>query len=481
MAKIDRFLATMVQKGAPILRLDPGDPPLLEFAGGHRQILPGSELLGTVLDGLAKELLPPDQETAYLRGEKVSVDHSFEQERFQLIFLRSTLGTRILVGRAGASGGPAGTASTGGRLDGLLRRLLRAGGSDLYLNSEECPVLRLDGRLEVLEDTGTLSANDLEEMVKPWAPAPCMEAFQGGQDTEFSHAEPELHCRQRVSLFHDATGPSAAIRVIPDTLPDAATLGLSEEVQRLACLKHGLVLLTGASGSGRSTTMASLLDRANRHRQDYIIAIQDAIEFTYPKGSCLLRQREVGRDVPRHRQAIRAALAQAPDILALGELRDPSLVELALQAAQSGCMVLATLGTLSLVDTLYTLQDAFPLERQGWARNRLSECLKAVVGHTLLRRPGGGRAAALETFFSNPALAALIRAGRFEELPAATKGGRYGQVGHTEALLQLIRRGEVEPQEAYLKCQDREAFIAACKEAGFAFDPRCEGQKITEA
>ena len=123
MAKIDRFLATMVQKGAPILRLDPGDPPLLEFAGGHRQILPGSELLGTVLDGLAKELLPPDQETAYLRGEKVSVDHSFERERFQLIFLRSTLGTRILVGRAGASGGPAGTASTGGRLDGLLRRL----------------------------------------------------------------------------------------------------------------------------------------------------------------------------------------------------------------------------------------------------------------------------------------------------------------------------------------------------------------------
>jgi twitching motility protein PilT len=267
-----------------------------------------------------------------------------------------------------------------------------------------------------------------------------------------------------------------SIRVIPKAVPDADTLGLSETVRRLAHLSQGLVLLTGPMGSGKSTTMACLLDIANRTRKDYIVAIQDSLEFEFSKGSCLLRQQEVGRDVGRQKQAIRSALRQAPDILALGDLREADVLELALQAAHSGRVVFATLQTTSLMDTFYFLIDAFSQGRQSHIRGRLADCLKAVVGHTLLRRANNGRVAAMETLFLSPAIAELIRADKLELIPAAMKGGRYGQLTHNDALVQLILSRKVEPMEAYLRCQNRESFIAACKKAEIDFDPRGAGQ-----
>jgi len=246
--------------------------------------------------------------------------------------------------------------------------------------------------------------------------------------------------------------------------------------QRLANLSQGLVLLTGPMGSGKSTTLACLLEIANRSRKDYVVTIQDSIEFEFTKGTCLLRQQEVGRDGARQKQAIRSALRQAPDVLALGELREAEVLELALQAAHSGCVVFATLQTTSLLDTFYFLIDAFPQNRQSHIRGRLADCLKAVVGHTLLRRANGGRVAALETLFFNPAMAELLRADKLEQIPAAMKGSRYGQMNHNDALVQLILSRKVEPLEAYLRCQDRESFIAACKKADIDFDPRGAGQ-----
>jgi twitching motility protein PilT len=283
----------------------------------------------------------------------------------------------------------------------------------------------------------------------------------------------------RLSLFHDAAGPSVSIRVIPKAVPDPDTLGLSETVRRLAHLSQGLVLLTGPMGSGKSTTMACLLDLANKARKDYIITIQDSIEFEFAKGTCLLRQREVGRDVARQKQAIRAALRQAPDILAIGEIRDVEILELALQAAHTGRVVMATLQTTSMMDTFYYMIDTFPAGRQSHIRGRIADCLKAVVGHTLLRRSNGGRVAAIETLFLNPAIGEFIREDKLEQIPAAMKGGRYGQMTHNDALIQLILSRKVEPLEAYLRCQDRETFIATCKKSGIDFDPRSAGQ-VTE-
>lgn len=483
MPKIDKFLTTMVGRGAALLRLDPGDMPMLELPGGHRTALSSQELLGTVLDGLAKEILPADQETPYLRGDKVQFDYVMDGEHFQVLAARSNLGTRIVVGRAAtlnSTTGPGGAALKVPKLDLLVQRMLSMSASDLYLNTDEFPVLRKDGKLEIETDLAPLGAKDMEELIRPWVPARNMENYQAGSDTEFAHSDPHLPCRLRVSLFHDSTGPSVAIRVIPKEVPNAETLGLSEAVKRLAALNKGLVLLTGSIGSGKTTTLACLLELANRTRKDFIVGIQDATEFEFPKGSCLVRLREVGRDPMRQAQAIRAALRQAPDIVAIDEMRCPEVFDLALQAAHAGHLVIATLQTSSLVDTLTCLVDSFPTERQPWIRTRLAGCLKAIVGHTLLRKPSGGRVAALETLFSTPTIADLIREDKLAQVPAAMKTGRYGQVTHNDALVHLIQRTAVAPLEAYLMCQDRESFIAACKKAGLPFDPRRDGTVTTD-
>ena len=484
MAKIDKYLENMISRGAPILRLDPGDIPVLELPGGHRLPLSGAELMGTVLDGIAREILPESFQTSYLRGEKITFDYVFAREAFQVLVCKTNLGTRLVVGHGGSTSGtasPAAGTSAGmpaksQKLSALISRLLSAGGSDLYLNTGEPPLIRLDGRLEVLDTAGILSGKELEDLIKPITPPKSLEVYQAGGDTEFSFDDGSLLCRMRMSLFHDASGPSVSIRVIPKAVPDAGTLGLSETVQRLANLSQGLVLLTGPMGSGKSTTLACLLEIANRSRKDYVVTIQDSIEFEFTKGTCLLRQQEVGRDGARQKQAIRSALRQAPDILALGELREAEVLELALQAAHSGCVVFATLQTTSLLDTFYFLIDAFPQNRQSHIRGRLADCLKAVVGHTLLRRANGGRVAALETLFFNPAMAELLRADKLEQIPTAMKGSRYGQMNHNDALVQLILSRKVEPLEAYLRCQDRESFITACKKADIDFDPRGAGQ-----
>ena len=495
MAKIDKYLENMISRGAPILRLDPGDIPVLELPGGHRLPLSGAELMGTVLDGFTREVLPEALQLPYLRGEKISFDYTFEHESFHILACKTNLGTRLVVGHGGSS--PTGASSAVGasahaatasapvavkspKLTSLISRLLSAGGSDLYLNTGELPIMRLDGRLEVIEDAGALPAKELEDLVKPITPAKNLEVYQSGGDTEFGFDDGALMCRMRLSLFHDASGPSVSIRVIPRAVPDADTLGLSETVRRLANLSQGLVLLTGPMGSGKSTTMACLLNIANHSRKDYIVTIQDSIEFEFAKGTCLLRQREVGRDADRQKQAIRSALRQAPDILAIGEIRDAEVMELALQAVHAGRVVMATLQTTSLVDTLYYMIDAFPPNRQPHIRGRLADCLKAVVGHTLLRRSSGGRAAAIETLFLNPTIASLIREDKLEQIPTAMKGSRYGQMTHNDALVQLILSRKVEPMEAYLRCQDRESFIAACKKSSIDFDPRSAGQVTAE-
>ncbi len=484
MAKIDRFLSAMVGHGAPILRLDPGDCPVLELPGGHRQPISGSELLGTFLDGLAKEIMPEGTQTAYLRGERVQFDYTIEGERFQILAVRSPLGTRLVVGRVkgGASGeAPAGTGTLKpARLDLLLSRMLSSGASDCYLNTDEFPVLRKDGKLEIQDDITPLGSRELEDLLKPWMPAKIQELFSKGQDTEFSHVEHQQACRVRVSLFHDSHGPSVALRIMPKAVPDADTLGLSETVRRLASLDRGLVLFTGPMGSGKTTTVACLLDMAHRTRKDFVVGIYDALEFELGKGACVVRQREVGKSLQRQHQAIRAALRQAPDILVIDELRDSESCALAFQAVQAGHVVFATTQTTTVIDTLRSIVDVHPLDRQPWVRGRLASCLKAIVGHTLLRRPNGGRVVALETLFNSPVIAELIRENRIGDVPEAMKEGRYGQQSHEAALTQLILDGKVDAMEAYLKCQDRETFIKACREGGIAFDPRREGAVTTE-
>jgi twitching motility protein PilT len=357
--------------------------------------------------------------------------------------------------------------------------LLTDSGSDLYMSGDEVPLARLNGRLEAWSEYGPIPGKHLEDLVRTWVPPRIWAAYAAGQDTEFSHNDPALPCRLRVSLLHEHPFPSLAVRVIPREVPDADTLGLSEAVRRLANLNKGLVLLISPMGSGKSTTQACLLNQAHATRTGYLVTIQDSIEFEFGQGGCLIRQREMDGDPQRQKQAIAAALRQAPDILAVGEIRDAQTLDLALQAVQTGRMVLGTLATSSLMDTLFRLAETFPPEHRVRTLARLADALTAILGHTLLPKAGGGQVVAMESLFNNPAMATLIRGGNLNQVPEAMKQARYGQLSHNDALIQLILNRKAEPRDAYLRCQDRESFIAACREAGVPFDPRSAG-RVTE-
>lgn len=486
MNRIDRFLGVLVSRGGMILRLSPGDSPVMELPGGHRVNISTQELLGTVLDGLAKEILPEELQTEYLRGERVSFEYGFEQGRFQVVCTRTKFGTNLILARLSIPQGstPSGSAGTAplsgseilGRLDPLIRRLLGAGGSDLYLCGDEGPVMRRSGHVEPMEDFPAFPPKLLDEILRPLLPPPCLEAYQAGADTEFTHAPEGQPFRLRLRIQQDHKGPAVAIRVIPKTIPDADTLGLSDAVRRLSHLDKGLVLIAGPAGSGKSTTQACLLELAQQHRKAFTVTIQDSLEFDLGPGSGIVRQREIGRDPRRHQRAVRAAIQQAPDILAVGEIRDAETANLALQAAQTGRLVLAQVPANGLVDTLYFFVDAFPESHRSWVLSRLADQLKALLVHTLVHRVGGGQVASVESLFNNPSIAGLLREGRLDQIPTAMRSGRYGQVSHNEALIRLIQAGQVEAMEAYLRCQDRETFIAACKKAGIPFDPRGTGE-----
>ncbi len=495
MAKLDKFLAQMLVKGAATLHLDPGQFPAMEIPGGHRVTLSSQELVGAVLDGLAKEILPEELSTSYLRGEQVRFEYIYETEPFQFLLQRSSVGTRIVAGRVRAltqDSMPAPTGASSGdyllpkgpaparvlSMDSLITWMLDLGGSDVYLNADESPLLRHQGRVGSVEGFKPIPAKELTDLIKGITPKTNWDAFERGMDTEFAYTNDSLQCRLRVSLFHDALGPAVALRIMPKEVPDADTLGLSEPIRRLVQFNHGLVVIAGPSGSGRTTTVSALVAMAHESRHGFIVTIEDAIEFPFLKGSALVRQREVGRDPARQKQAIRAALRQAPDILVVGELRDAETVELALDAAGAGRLVLAMLSATSALDAISRLSEVFGPDHQPSVRSRLAGSLKAVLCQTLVKKVGGGQVAVIETMFNNPQIADLIFKGELHEIPTAMKSGRqYGQMLQNDVLVKLIKDKAIEPMEAYRKCHDRETFIQACKKAGIPFDPRKDGEE----
>jgi twitching motility protein PilT len=244
-------------------------------------------------------------------------------------------------------------------------------------------------------------------------------------------------------------------------------------VRRLATLSKGLVLVTGPTGSGKSTTLAAIVDLANQKRRDHILTIEDPIEFVHPRKGCLVNQREVGTHTDSFKSGLRAALREDPDVVLVGEMRDLETIAIALETAATGHLVFGTLHTSSAIGTIDRIVDQFPSDRQQQIRVMLADALKCVVSQVLLKRIGGGRVAALETLFVTPAIANLMREGKNFQIPSAMQTGRsYGQRLMNDALIELIQGRKVEPMEAYLKCPDKETFIAACKRAGIPFDLR---------
>jgi twitching motility protein PilT len=327
--------------------------------------------------------------------------------------------------------------------------------------------------MKELEGFGALDPATLLEMMEALATPHAWERFQSHNDADFAYAYEAGGCRLRINYFQDRVGPGMVCRVIPNQLPDPDKLGLPDPIRRLATLSKGLVLVTGPTGSGKSTTLAAILDLANQKRKDHILTIEDPIEFVHPRKGCLVNQREVGTHTDSFKSGLRAALREDPDVVMVGEMRDLETIAIALETAATGHLVFGTLHTSSAIGTIDRIVDQFPSDRQQQIRVMLADALKCVVSQVLLKRIGGGRIAALETLFISPAIANLMREGKNFQIPSAMQTGRsYGQRLMNDALVDLIQSRKVEPMEAYLRCPDKETFIASCKRAGIPFDLR---------
>jgi twitching motility protein PilT len=341
----------------------------------------------------------------------------------------------------------------------LLELTVMQHASDLHLTSGFPPSLRKDGDIVQLKGYGAISDERLQEMLFSIAPEHNREQWLASKDTDFAH-EVEA-ARFRVNLFVDRHGIGAVLRNIPSKIITVEELGLSRYIVELCHLSKGLVLVTGPTGSGKSTTLSALIDYINRTRDDHILTIEDPIEFVHPHKRCLVHQREVGVHTAGFKQALRAALREDPDVVLVGELRDLETIAIALETAETGHLVFGTLHTNTAPSTVDRIIDQFPADRQPQIRAMLSESLKGVIAQTLCKKIGGGRVAALEVLLVNAAISNLIREGKTFQIPSIMQTQRgSGMVTLNDALFDLVKRKMVSPQDALAKAVARVEFKA---------------------
>ena len=352
------------------------------------------------------------------------------------------------------------------RIEDLLRILITKKASDLHLRAGSPPMLRASGEIEPIPNQAVLSSEDIDAMLASVMLEHNRAEFKELNDSDFAH---EIHgiARFRGNALRDRKGSGAVFRAIPAAVVTVEQMGLSQEVQRLCHLTKGLVLVTGPTGSGKSTTLCALIDLVNRTRSDHIITIEDPIEFVHESKKCLITQRHVGVHTSSFKHALRAALREDPDIVLVGELRDLETVSMAIETAETGHLVFGTVHTSTAVSTVDRIIDQFPPDRQSQIRVMLSESLKGVISQVLCKKIGGGRVAAREVMLSTPSVSNLIREGKTFQLPSVLQTSRrLGMVTMNDALIELVEGGMVEPQEAYLKATDKVGIIHMLKQRG---------------
>jgi twitching motility protein PilT len=349
------------------------------------------------------------------------------------------------------------------RMDSLFRLMSDGGASDLHMSVSQPPMIRKDGKMAKLEcKEPVLSAEVMRELLTSIMPARNQEEFARRSDTDFAYEIPGL-ARFRANIFADRKGMGGVFRVIPTKILTAEELGLSPAIMNLCDLSKGLVVVTGPTGSGKSTTLCAMVDHINKHREDHIITIEDPIEFTHENQKCLVNQREVHNHTDSFKDALRAALREDPDIVLVGEMRDLETISIAIETAETGHLVFGTLHTTTACSTIDRIIDQFPADRQQQIRVMLSESLRGVIAQTLLPKKGGGRVAALEVLIVTPAVSNLIREGKTFQIPSAMQTGKTnGMVMLNDALFNLVQKGIVEPRDAYIKAVDKPAFESLC-------------------
>jgi twitching motility protein PilT len=352
-------------------------------------------------------------------------------------------------------------------LNGLLRRAVELGASDIHLKVGQPPILRRDGDLAPMEGFEALDPAGLESILqRVGGRAPeKLQHFVDAGDLDIAYQEEDLP-RFRVNAYRQRGDISFAFRVIPKTVPTFEQLNLPPGVKKLAEEHRGLVLVTGATGSGKTTTLAAMIDYMNRNRQQHIITIEDPIEILHPDHSSIVNQREVGLDTESFGQALRRALRQDPDTILIGELRDAETAQTALQAAESGHLVMSTLHTIDAAETVARMIEFFPPEKQEVIRAILAGVLRGVVSQRLLPKLDGGRVAAVEVMVMNARIADLIREGRSDEITDAVAEGDFFQMQtFTQALIEHVLSGKVDAEVAANAATNRHDFLVSLEQA----------------
>lgn len=346
------------------------------------------------------------------------------------------------------------------QLDAFFKLMMEQGASDLHLTSGSPPLLRVHGDLQRVRYP-TLTNDELEAMVYEVTPAAKVNQFEETGDVDFAYEVPGL-ARYRVNLFQQQHGVAAVFRQIPAAIPSLEALGLPPMLLKLSLLPQGLVLVTGPTGSGKSTTLATLIDHANTHRRDHILTIEDPVEFVHANKSCVVNQRQVGSHTRSFATALRAVLREDPDIIMVGEMRDLETIRFAIEAASTGHLVFGTLHTRNAAAAISRIVDVFPASQQALIRSTLADSLQAIVAQVLVkRRDAGGRCAALEILLATPAVRALIRDGKTHQIPTMLQTGKaHGMQALDDALLEHVQSGRIHAADAYPHATDKTRFQA---------------------
>jgi len=500
--RIDRFIEAMHRKGADQLVFGTGHPVRIRVHGSERVILDKQ-----VRTDQIKKLLSPISEViesgersfeyeapsgpvtvrTHLLGEKLSaiITPYREPERASTTDGSPPSGIDEIVAAAEmASGTEAEPLEEETPLDAqipvavdgepeinrILRQLVREGASDLHLTAGQRPMVRKDGAIRNLPGWDVLDSATIERWMAAIAHETATESFYGAHDADFAH-EIESVSRFRVNWFRDRNGVGGVMRTIPTKILTADDLHLPPVIRQMCELQKGLVVVTGPTGSGKSTTLAAMVDLINRSRTDHIITIEDPVEFVHASQRCLVNQREVHTHTESFATALRAALREDPDIVLVGEMRDLETVHIAIETAETGHLVFGTLHTNTAPSTVDRIIDQFPTDHQAQIRVMLSESLKGVIAQTLCKKKGGGRVACFEILVVNSAVSNLIREGKTFQIPSIMQTAKgQGMQTQSDHMLQLVKAGTVEPLEAFKKAADQTTMKQLLERAGHPID-----------
>jgi twitching motility protein PilT len=344
------------------------------------------------------------------------------------------------------------------QIDAFFKLMHEQGASDLHLVAGQPPAVRLHGDIERIK-YNVLDTDELRKLLYEITPEVKIKVFEESGDVDFGYEIPGL-ARYRANYFMQKNGIGAVFREIPSEILTAEQLGLPSVISKLASLPRGLVLVTGPTGSGKSTTLAAIIDQANKIRKDHIITVEDPIEFVHNSQGCLVNQREVGLHTQSFTSALRGALREDPDIILVGELRDLETISLAIEAASTGHLVLGTLHTSSAAKTVDRIIEVFPATEQAQIRSTLADGIRAIVAQTLFKRiDKKERCAAMEILVATPAVRNLIREAKTHQIPSMIQTGKkYGMQLLDDAILQLYQKGWISSEHAYEKANNKSIF-----------------------